>query len=120
MGLAEKKKKRNIIVEIINWEKMMIIDLSIPRVFIKDKVDEAIFNAKMKGYNLNRHQIAGVITTAIILGYNDHALAYGGTVRMDEGLKGDIYSIIFALIETFKSCPFNYLRNMAMYYDIGK
>lgn len=93
----------------------MIIDLSVPRVFIKDKIDEVIFDLKMKGINISRHQICAIITAAIILGCNRHALAYDGVIEVDDCLKKDIYSVIFAAIETLKSCTINEFKNMASY-----
>lgn len=95
----------------------MIIDLSIPRLFLKDKFNEVIFNARMKGYSLNKHQIAAVFTALMILGYNDHALACEGAAGTYENLKINTYSVIFALIETLKFCTLNDLKNMSIYFS---
>ena len=95
----------------------MIIDLSIPRLFIDNKIDEIIFNAKMKGYGLNRYQIAGIIVAAMILGCSENALAYEGTNEMDESLSNNIYPVIFAFIDTIKSCTISDFKNFAMYLN---
>lgn len=95
----------------------MIIDLSIPRLVITNKINEVIFNAKMKGYSLNRRQIAAVFTVAMILGYNEHTFACEGARGIDESLKQNIYAMIFALIETFKSCTLSDFNNIVMYFN---
>ena len=95
----------------------MIIDLSIPRLFINNKLEEIIFNAKMNGYSLNRYQIAGIITTAMLLGCSENAIAYEGTVELDESLSKNIYPVIFAFIDTVKSCTISDLKNIIMYLN---
>lgn len=93
----------------------MIIDLSIPRLFIKDKLNEVVFNARMKGYKLSRYQIAAAFTAAMILGCNGHALAYEGAADMDENIRGNIYSVVFAIIETLKSYTLEDIKGMGIY-----
>jgi hypothetical protein len=95
----------------------MIIDLSIPRLFINNKIDEVIFNTKMKGHGLNRYQIAGIITAAMLLGCNENVLAYEGANEMDESLGNNIYPVIFAFIDTIKSCTISNFKNFAMYLN---
>lgn len=95
----------------------MIIDLSIPKLFINNKVDEVIFNAKMKGYSLNRYQTAGIITAAMILGCSENAMAYEGTVVLNESLSKNIYPVIFAFIDTIKSCTISDFKYFAMYLN---
>jgi hypothetical protein len=95
---------------------MMIIDLSVPRLFVKDKVDEIIFNAKMRGYKLERDQLTAVFAAAMLMGYNSNALFSQSSMEINEGLKQNIYAIIFALLETIKSCTYEDLRSMGMYF----
>jgi hypothetical protein len=95
---------------------MMIIDLSLPRLFIKDKIDEVIFEARMKGFKLSKPQIASVITAAVVLGCNNDALACQSTIKIDEDMKQNTYAIIFSILEIFKSCTYEDIKNMGLYF----
>lgn len=95
----------------------MIIDLSIPRLFINNKIDEVIFNAEMKGYSLNRYQTAGIMTAAMLLGCTKNAMAYEETVELNESLSKNMYPVIFAFIDTIKSCTISDFKNIIRYLN---
>lgn len=92
----------------------MFIDLSGPRLFLMDKVDEIAFNVRMRGYRFNKHQIITFLTAAAMLSGSESALACDGVMEVDGGLKQNLYALIFAAAETFKSYDLGSLRSMAV------
>lgn len=93
----------------------MIVDLSTPRLLLKDMVNGAIFDAKMNGFRLNRYQLTSFLAAAIIFGCEHDAFAFESGVEVNENLTNDIYAIIFALGEIPKVYTLQDIKNIYGY-----
>jgi hypothetical protein len=90
----------------------MIIDLSTPRLVLKDKINEIIFEAKMRGYKINKYQAAAALTVALSFSSNNQALALQSGMNVEEVANQDIYAVIFSLLEVIKQYSYGDIKNM--------
>ncbi|KMT21042.1 hypothetical protein [Clostridium cylindrosporum] len=94
----------------------MVIDLKLPKIILKDKIDEFIFNYKIQESFITKNQLVGAATLALTFSNSKEVFAMQSGSYVNELIYQDLYVVLFSILEILRQYSYVDLKAMDFYF----